>query len=189
MSTTSTLRIALAQINSTVGDIEGNLEKIVRSLERARDSRSDLVLFPELTLTGYPPEDLLLQPHFVAANREALDGLLPHTRGLTAIVGFADRREALFNAAAVLHDGRLAGIYHKTLLPNYAVFDENRYFTRGETPLLFRLALGSSPRDGVRLGVSICEDIWYPDGPPTVQARAGAEVLLNLSASPYQCAC
>jgi NAD+ synthase (glutamine-hydrolysing) len=186
MSTTPTLRIALAQINSTVGDIEGNLEKIVRSLERARDSRSDLVLFPELTLTGYPPEDLLLQRHFVAANREALDGLLPHTRGLTAIVGFADRREALFNAAAVLHDGRLAGIYHKTLLPNYAVFDENRYFTRGETPLLFRLALGSSPRDGVRLGVSICEDIWYPDGPPTVQARAGAEVLLNLSASPYQ---
>ena len=182
----STLRIALAQINCTVGDIEGNTAKIVQNLERARDSRVDVVLFPELTLTGYPPEDLLLNQGFVTANREALETLLPHTRGLTAIVGFADRREALFNAAAVLHDGRLAGVYHKALLPNYAVFDENRYFVSGDTRILFRRLVGSSTGSEVRIGVSVCEDIWYADGPPQAQAEAGAEVLLNMSASPYQ---
>ena len=182
----STLRIALAQINCTVGDIEGNTAKIVQNLERARDSRVDVVLFPELTLTGYPPEDLLLNQGFVTANREALETLLPHTRGLTAIVGFADRREALFNAAAVLHDGRLAGVYHKALLPNYAVFDENRYFVSGDTRILFRRLVGSSTGSEVRIGVSVCEDIWYADGPPQAQAEAGAEVLVNMSASPYQ---
>ena len=184
----SMLRIALAQINLTVGDIEGNAAKIVRNLERARDLRVDVVLFPELTLTGYPPEDLLLNRGFVTANREALENLLPHTRGLTAVVGFADRREALFNAAAVLHDGRLAGVYHKALLPNYAVFDENRYFVSGETRVLFRRLLGPSTGSGVRIGVSVCEDIWHSDGPPRAQAEAGAEVLLNMSSSPYQSA-
>ncbi len=182
----SMLRIALAQINLTVGDIEGNAAKIVANIERARDLRVDVLLFPELTLTGYPPEDLLLNRGFVTANREALERLLPHTRGLTAVVGFADRREALYNAAAVLHDGRLAGVYHKALLPNYAVFDENRYFVSGETRILFHRLPASGAGSGARIGVSVCEDIWHSDGPPWAQAESGADVLLNMSASPYQ---
>jgi NAD+ synthase (glutamine-hydrolysing) len=182
----STLRIALSQINLTVGDIGGNAAKIEKALERARESRVDVILFPELPLTGYPPEDLLLKPRFVTATRAALQQLLPLTEGLTAVVGFPDRRDELYNAAAVLHDGRVAGVYHKALLPNYSVFDEDRYFAPGDTRILFERPL-PLPADGsVRLGVSICEDIWYPDGPPDAQAAAGAEVLLAISASPYQ---
>ncbi len=179
------LRIALAQINVTVGDIAGNAAKIKEYLNRAREQHVDIVLFPELTLAGYPPEDLLLKPGFAAANRQALHELLPHTHNLTAVVGFVDRGDDLFNAAAVLHNGQLAGIYHKNLLPNYAVFDEDRYFGAGDTPILFSF---HSP-DGERrasFGVSVCEDIWYPAGPPEAQAAAGAELLLNISASPYQ---
>ena len=179
------LRIALAQINVTIGDIQGNAAKIKENLERAKAAKAQLVLFPELTLAGYPPEDLLLKPGFAAANRAALESLLPHTAGLTAMVGFVDRRDDLFNAAAVLHDGQLVGIYHKALLPNYAVFDEDRYFAKGDTPLLFTLPASTSARDAC-FGVSICEDIWYPAGPPEAQAAAGAELLLNISASPYQ---
>jgi len=182
----STLRIALAQIDLTVGDVDGNAARIVDHLERARAASADVVLFPELTLTGYPPEDLLLKRRFVALARAALQRLLPETRGLTAVVGFPDQRESLFNAAAVLHDGRLAGIYHKALLPNYSVFDEDRYFEPGDTRILFRRPPGSGAAAGARLGVSICEDIWYPTGPPRIQADAGAEVLLTISASPYQ---
>jgi NAD+ synthase (glutamine-hydrolysing) len=182
----SKLRIALSQINLTVGDIEGNARKIEDDLERARASRVDVVLFPELTLTGYPPEDLLLKPRFVTATRAALQHLLPCTEGLTAIVGFPDRRDDLYNAAAVLHDGSVAGVYHKALLPNYSVFDEDRYFAPGDARVLFQRPLGLSTGADVRLGVSICEDIWYPAGPPEAQAAAGAEVLLTISASPYQ---
>ena len=181
----STLRIALAQINVTVGDIDANAAKIESWLARARESRADIVLFPELPLTGYPPEDLLLKPRFVEAARAALDRLLPHTAGLTAVVGFPRRHVDLFNAAAVLHDGRIAGVYHKTLLPNYSVFDEDRYFAPGDTRLLFERP-PAGPGQPVRLGVSICEDIWYPTGPPEAQAAAGAEVLLTVSASPFQ---
>lgn len=187
------LRIALAQINLTVGDIEGNAAKIKANLARAREQQANIVLFPELTLAGYPPEDLLLKPGFAAANRAALEDLLPHSRGLTAIVGFVHRQDDLYNAAAVLHHGQLAGIYHKSLLPNYAVFDEDRYFGRGDTPLLFSLPTPSSAYSyptasagEVVFGVSVCEDIWYPVGPPETQAAAGAELLLNISASPYQ---
>jgi NAD+ synthase (glutamine-hydrolysing) len=179
------LRIALAQINVTIGDIQGNTAKIIENLERAKAAKVQIVLFPELTLAGYPPEDLLLKPGFAAANRAALESLLPHTAGLTAMVGFVDRRDDLFNAAAVLHDGQLVGIYHKALLPNYAVFDEDRYFAKGNTPLLFTLPTSTSAREAC-FGVSICEDIWYPAGPPEAQAAAGAELLLNISASPYQ---
>ena len=182
----STLRIVLAQINLTVGDIEGNAARIEADLERARRSRADIVLFPELTLTGYPPEDLLLKPGFVAAARAGIERLLPHTKGLTAIVGFPDRRDDLFNAAAVLHDGRLAGVYHKKLLPNYSVFDEDRYFTPGDTRILFQRPVEPATGERVRFGVSICEDIWYATGPPQAQAAAGAELLLTVSASPYQ---
>ena len=187
-----TLRIALAQIDVTVGDIESNTAKVRDYLARAKAHQVHLVLFPELALAGYPPEDLLLKPGFAAANRAALESLRPDTRGLTAIVGFVDWRDDLFNAAAILHDGKLAGIYHKLLLPNYAVFDEDRYFAQGDTPLLFTLAPAASSATPPSLtrevcfGVSICEDIWYPAGPPQGQAVAGAELLLNISASPYQ---
>jgi len=184
----ATLRIALAQINPTVGDVRSNTEKVVDYLRRSRDCHAGIVLFPELTLTGYPPEDLLLKPGFAGASRAALESLLPETHGLTAVVGFADRDHDLFNAAAVLHDGRLAGVYRKMLLPNYAVFDEERYFARGKTPVLFSLGPGPSarPSESIRFGVSICEDIWYPTGPPEAQASAGAELLLNIAASPFQ---
>ncbi len=186
----TTLRVALAQINVTVGDLPGNTAKIITNLDRAGAQQVDMVVFPELALAGYPPEDLLLKPGFAAANRAALENLLPYTHGLTAVVGFVDRGDDVFNAAAILHDGQLAGIYHKSLLPNYAVFDEDRYFAQGDTPILFTLpavkpgALHLSRE--VCFGVSVCEDIWYPAGPPEAQAAAGAELLLNLSASPYQ---
>jgi NAD+ synthase (glutamine-hydrolysing) len=179
------LRVALAQINVTVGDLEGNAAKIRQYLTQARQRQADIVLFPELALAGYPPEDLLLKPGFAEANWHALQDLLPHTSGLTVVVGFVDRRDDIFNAAAILHNGQLAGIYHKSLLPNYAVFDEDRYFGRGETPILFTLSDEPSGR-GPCFGVSVCEDIWYPAGPPEAQAGAGAELLLNISASPYQ---
>ena len=175
---TSHLRIALAQINVTVGDLVGNVRKIVAGLERAREVGADLVAFPELAVTGYPPEDLLLRPSFVAANRTALDEIAAAAHGLTAVVGFADVQEDVYNAAAVLHDGALAGVYHKQYLPTYSVFDEDRTFRAGEATPLFVLG-------DVVVGVSVCEDIWYPDGPPQVQARAGAHLLVNVSASPY----
>ena len=172
------LRMGLAQINTTVGDLRGNTQRIVAGLERAREQQVDLALFPELTIPGYPPEDLLLKPSFIEANRECLNELLPHTRDLTAVVGFVDVDSDIYNAAAVLHDGQVAGVYHKTLLPNYAVFDEVRYFKAGEGFALFEL-------EGTVFGVSVCEDIWYPAGPPEEQAAAGAELLVNISASPY----
>lgn len=181
----SALRLALAQINVTVGDIDGNVTKITQNLDKARLHRADIVLFPELAIAGYPPEDLLLKPGFASANRQALKSLLPHTYGLTAVVGFVDRHDDIFNAAAVLHDGELVGIYHKLMLPNYAVFDEDRYFAGGDTPILFTRPTHAELRPAC-FGVSICEDIWYPAGPPEAQAAAGAELLLNVSASPYQ---
>jgi NAD+ synthase (glutamine-hydrolysing) len=174
-----TLRLALAQINTTVGDIAGNAAKVQVWLQKARDAEADLVLFPEMTLTGYPPEDLLLKPDFIAAARRALDDLLPATAGLTVTAGLPIANHYdLFNAAAIIQDGQLLDLYHKHYLPNYGVFDENRYFGAGERTPLFELG-------DDRLGVSICEDIWYPGGPPQWQALLGAELLLNISASPY----
>ncbi|HSH02313.1 MAG TPA: NAD+ synthase [Anaerolineae bacterium] len=187
----TTLRLALAQINTTVGDIAGNAAKVLMWIEKAQAQNVDIILFPELTITGYPPEDLLFKTDFIAANREALEGLVAHTAGITAVVGFVEQADDLYNAAAVLHDGRLAGIYRKRFLPTYTVFDEDRYFAPGESSILFNLPLQyPSAADGepwrACLGVNICEDIWYPDGPPEAQATAGAEILLNISASPYQ---
>ncbi len=174
-----TLRLALAQINVTVGDIEGNAAKIRAWLDKARAQEADFVLFPELAITGYPPEDLLLKPDFIAAARRALDDLLPATAGLTVALGLpVANHYDLFNAAAFIQDGRLLGLYPKHYLPNYGVFDENRYFGAGKETLLFDL-------DGDRIGLSICEDIWYPGGPPQWQALLGAELLANISASPY----
>jgi len=172
------IRIALAQINTTVGDITGNTKKIGAHLERAREVGADLVAFPELAITGYPPEDLLLKPSFVAANRAAVEEIAAATHGLTAVVGFADVDADVYNAAAVLHDGALAGVYRKHYLPTYSVFDEDRTFRAGSANPLF-------VRGDVVIGVSVCEDIWYPEGPPQLQAAAGAQVLINISASPY----
>jgi NAD+ synthase (glutamine-hydrolysing) len=172
------VRIGLAQINATVGDLEGNVRKIVDAIERARRRGVGLVAFPELAVPGYPPEDLLFKSAFIEANLRALDAVTRATTGLTAVVGFVDRRDDIFNAAAVLHDGRLAGVYHKQYLPNYGVFDENRYFQAGTEIAVF--ALGEST-----FAVNICEDIWYPTGPTTVQALAGAELVITINSSPY----
>lgn len=172
-------RIAMAQINTLVGDLEGNARKIEAGIHRARALGADLVLFPELAVTGYPPEDLLLKPAFLEANLAMVARLARATQGITAIVGFADVDDDVYNAAAVLHDGVWVHTYRKHYLPNYAVFDEDRYFRRGEAVPIYR-------RNEIAFGVSICEDIWYPAGPPEIQAlQGGARLLVNISASPY----
>ena len=174
-----TVRVALAQLNVTVGALDANSRRIAAACRHANAWLADLVVVPELAIPGYPPEDLLLKPQFIEANRRALDALVPHTRGLTALVGFVDRdqRGRLYNAAAVLSDGRHVATYQKQCLPNYGVFDEQRYFTPGTTPLLVRVG-------GAPIGVTICEDLW--DGRPVQAAAAqGARLLVNLSASPY----
>ena len=175
------LRVALAQINVTVGDLEGNTRKILASMRLAHDAGAHIVCVPELALPGYPPEDLLLKPGFVAANLRKLDELVDASRdlpGLTSVIGFVDRDHDIYNAAAIIHEGKLYGIYHKHFLPNYGVFDENRYFQAGHKAPVFLI-------NGVHVGVNICEDVWYPTGPMTLQAYAGAEVILNINGSPY----
>lgn len=177
----NSLRIALAQINPIVGDFQGNTLKIIRYIRKAERLKADLVSFPELALAGYPPEDLLLRPGFIDANLKSLKEIARHTTrmAVTAVVGFVDREDDIFNAAAVVHQGTICGRYRKMLLPNYGVFDEFRYFRPGSHCDIYELR-------GVRIGISICEDIWYPDGPPLDQVSlGGAEVLLNISSSPY----
>src|SRR5262245_31016586 len=170
------LRVALGQINPTVGDFERNVGLIVDAIERARALGASLVAFPELAITGYPPEDLLFKPAFIEANLRALDEVTRASRGLSVVVGFVDKRDDIFNAAAVLHDGVRAGVYHKQYLPNYGVFDENRYFQAGtETPVF---TAGETS-----LAVNVCEDIWYPAGPTARQALAGAELIVNVTGS------
>ncbi len=173
------LRIALAQINTTVGDLSGNRDKILEGLEKAREMGAVLVAFPELAVTGYPPEDLLLKPDFVESAQEILIHLAPATKGLMAVIGGLWVDDDLYNGAAVFSDGRLITVYTKHFLPNYGVFDENRYFQVGQKNPVFRF------REGL-FGVSICEDIWYPTGPPHFQAGiGGAQLLINISSSPY----
>ncbi|MCK4414985.1 MAG: NAD+ synthase [Candidatus Eisenbacteria sp.] len=174
------LRIALAQIDTTVGDLTGNVRRVRDAWERALESHADLVVFPELTLTGYPPEDLLLKPSFLEDSRAALEALAPQlTRGIV-FVGFADPGPAgPHNAAAVITDGRVRDIYHKCTLPNYGVFDERRYFAAGDRCPVYTCGPW-------RLAVNICEDLWVSGGVPTLQASEGrANVIVNLSASPY----
>ena len=173
-----TLRVALAQINPTVGDLEGNKTKILSYMDRAREAGADLVAFPELALTGYPPEDLLLKPSFIKDNIDTLHEIAAASRGITAVVGFVDADDDIYNAAAILHDGAHVHTYHKLFLPNYGVFDERRYFRRGWEQPIFVVG-------GVKVGVSICEDIWYPTGPAAIQSRAGAQLLVNINSSPY----
>lgn len=175
------LRVALAQVNVTVGDLEGNTQKILSKMQQAYEAGAHVVAFPELALTGYPPEDLLLKPGFVAANMRKLDEIIEHSKhfsGLTSIIGFVDRDHDIYNAAAVIYEGKLVGVYHKHYLPNYGVFDENRYFQAGQQAPVFDL-------HGVHVGVNICEDIWYATGPITKQAFAGAEVIININGSPF----
>src|SRR5712691_1713321 len=172
------IRVGLAQINPTVGAIEANARLVLDWMERARAAGCDLVAFPELALTGYPPEDLLFKTAFIEANLRALADVARQSRGITAVVGYVDKRDDIFNAAAVLHDGAQVGTYHKQYLPNYGVFDENRYFQSGTEAPVF--AVGNTV-----LAANICEDIWYPTGPTTLQALAGAELVVTINASPY----
>ncbi len=154
-------RIALAQINSTVGDLAGNQKKILDNIAQARSQRAQVVAFPELAITGYPPEDLLLKPGFVAANLARLEDIARQVQGITAIVGFVDRDSDIYNAAAVLHNGQIAAVYRKMYLPNYSVFDENRYFGVGGPPINLRLSAASDHglhQDPV-IGFHICEDL------------------------------
>jgi NAD+ synthase (glutamine-hydrolysing) len=173
------LRLGLAQLNPIVGDLSGNHDRVVHFIERARRDAVDILAFPEMVITGYPPEDLLLKPSFIERAIEQTHALLEHTHGMTVVVGTVDRDFDLYNAAAVLHDGQWMGTYRKRYLPNYGVFDENRYFMPGKRNPVF-------VRGGSVIGVNICEDIWYPGGPVEEQViRGGAEVIINLSASPY----
>ncbi len=173
-----TLRIALAQIDPTVGDLEGNTAKIIRSIRQAEEYSAEIVAFPELSVTGYPPEDLLLKPQFIKDNIDALRKIKEEVWDITAIVGFVDRKNDIYNAAAVLHNKNIVDIYHKMYLPNYGVFDEFRYFQVGSRFPLYSIG-------DVTFGVNICEDIWYQEGPAHVQALLGAEVIININASPY----
>ena len=187
-------RIAMAQMNSVVGDLTGNVQRIERWLREARRARADLIAFPELALTGYPPEDLLLSPRFLEETQKALGVVIRRCQNIAAVIGFVATRETpaqagdqpivpagryeLFNAAAVIADGRLVTTYHKLYLPNYGVFDESRYFHPGRSKPIVVL-------NGTAFGVNICEDIWIPHGPTTAQADAGAEVIVNINASPF----
>ncbi len=180
------MRLAIAQINTTVGDLKGNSEKAVAYLEKAKAVEADLVVFPELTTTGYPPEDLLLKPSFIKDNMDTLNSLAASVTGISAVVGFVDAPDmgqpALYNAAAFISDKKIGNIYHKALLPNYGVFDEKRYFDPGrDKPKLAKVK-------NVKMGIIICEDIWFEDGPARAFAKAGAEVIVVLNASPYNIA-
>jgi NAD+ synthase (glutamine-hydrolysing) len=172
------VRLALAQINATVGDIAGNAQRIATGIEDAKAAGAELVLFPELALTGYPPEDLLLKEHFLRDARQALEQLAQATSGIVAVVGLPERAHDVFNAAAVLDDGAVAAIYRKVFLPNYGVFDEQRYFQAGSGGAVLDIG-------GQRLGLTVCEDIWEPGPPASEEALAGATLILNISASPY----
>jgi NAD+ synthase (glutamine-hydrolysing) len=172
-------------MNPTVGDLEGNARKVIHYVQEARRLGADVVAFPELAIPGYPPEDLVLRLSFVRDNVRALLDVVSACRGITAVVGFIDQPSArgeldddVYNAAAIIHDGRLAGVYHKQRLPNYGVFDEVRYFQAGKECPVFTLG-------PVGIGVNICEDIWYPGDPTRTQALAGAQVIININGSPY----
>ncbi len=173
------LRVSLAQINVLVGDVDGNLRRVVEATHVARTrEQAHVVVFPELTLTGYPPEDLLLRPELDERVARALDELCRAARGIDVIVGYPRIRDGKrFNAAGVVRDGRIIAEYYKALLPNYSVFDEKRYFEPGGEPCVFEI-------QGVRVGITICEDIWFPL--PAARAKAaGAQLLINLNASPF----
>ena len=171
-------RIALAQINPTVGDLDGNVRKIIELMDEARGQLADLVAFPEMAVTGYPAEDLLFKPSFIHDNMAAMRKVVAASRDIAVVVGFVDADSDIYNACAVAFQGEMAGIYHKMHLPTYGVFDEERYFKRGTICPVYTI-------NGVGVGVNICEDIWHPVGPIAVQRDAGAEIIVNINASPY----
>ena len=171
-------RLALAQINPTVGDIRGNTAKMLEYVDRARAARADLVAFPELSITGYPPEDLLFKPSFLKDNLAAMQEVVQASQGMAVVVGYVSIEPDISNAAALAYDGKHVDTYRKMYLPNYGVFDEDRYFRKGDTCPVYII-------NGVRIGVGICEDIWYPVGPMAVQREAGAELIININASPF----
>ncbi len=172
------LRLALAQINPTVGDLEGNRDKIIDYIRMAMEYSPDIIAFPELAITGYPPEDLLLKPQFIKDNIEILKEIKEEVWDATVIVGFVDKRDDIYNAAAIIHNKRVVDVYQKMFLPNYGVFDEFRYFQAGTRSPVYEIG-------DVTIGVNICEDLWYPEGPAHIQSLSGAEVLININASPY----
>ena len=172
------LRIGMAQLNMTVGDFGGNTRKILEAINESRSLGVDLLTFPELAICGYPPEDLLFKPQFINANMNSLEKVVSASARMTLVVGFVDAKDDIYNTAAVIHDGKLVDVYHKVFLPNYGVFDENRYFRAGSECPVYSMG-------GIGVGVTICEDIWYETGPATAQAYAGAEVIVNISSSPY----
>ena len=173
-----TFRLAMAQMNTTVGDFDGNAERIITSIHEARALGADLIAFPELALPGYPPEDLLLKPQFIRENRERLGLIATECRDIAAIVGYVDADADIYNAAALIHDGEVVGSYRKMYLPNYGVFDEDRYFAAGSECPVYTV-------NGSPVGVNICEDIWYATGPAVVQRAAGAELIVNINGSPF----
>jgi NAD+ synthase (glutamine-hydrolysing) len=172
------LRLALAQLNVVVGDLDGNRERIFRAIADSRDAGADVVVFPELAISGYPPEDLLLRPGFLRAARASLEAVARETAGIVALVGTPWLDRDLANACAVCTDGGIQAIYRKHFLPNYGVFDEHRYFAEGRDLILLRLG-------EAYVGLTICEDVWQPGPPATDLALAGAQLIVNLSASPY----
>ncbi|MFA5839959.1 MAG: NAD+ synthase [Candidatus Margulisiibacteriota bacterium] len=173
------MRLALAQINPTVGDLSGNTVKIIDFIEKAKQEEADLVVFPELAITGYPPEDLLLKPHFIADNLTSLRQVVKSCRGIAAYVGFVDKKgKDLFNAGAFIENGKILQIYHKVHLPNYSVFDEKRYFTAGRVGVMVKYK-------GLKIGLGICEDLWVEKGPYLEEAKKGADLIININASPY----
>ena len=174
------LRIAMAQINSSVGDFEGNKRKIIDCIDQAKSIKADIIAFPELAITGYPPQDLLFNTKFIEANLEVLDGIVTESNDITSIIGFVDKdqNDNIYNSAAIISDKTLQGVYHKIHLPNYGVFDEKRYFSKGSKNKL--IVLGKT-----KIGVSICEDIWHPNGPILEQALQGAQLSININGSPY----
>ena len=174
------MRIAIAQINMTVGDLNGNTDKIIDYIGRAREVGADIVTFPELAITGYPPEDLLLKNGFVQNNLICLNRIIDATQGITAVVGFVDLGDDdIFNAAAVISNGQLMGIHHKFHLPNYGVFDEERYFQSGDSTLVYE-------HSGIIFGVEVCEDSWYAEGPHYQQALVGdAHIIIVINSSPF----
>jgi NAD+ synthase (glutamine-hydrolysing) len=173
------LRVALAQINCTVGDLDGNAKAISQYIQRTKGFGVDIIAFPELAITGYPPEDLLLKPKFIADNLKMIKELSESIDETVAVIGFVNRvANDLYNAAAVIYNGRICGIYHKNRLPNYGVFDEKRYFSEGKKVAVFKLGK-------IVFAVNICEDIWHEDGPTKKEASLGAKLIININASPY----
>ncbi len=172
------IRIAAVQMNSTVGDFEGNRDKILHHINNAVKAEADIVVFPEMAITGYPPEDIVTRTDFIEKNMEALKSIADGSKDIGVVVGYIERQEKLYNSAALIYDGRIHGTYRKMFLPNYGVFDEKRYFSPGKRVPVFEFGK-------VTLGINICEDVWYPNGPAATQAVMGAGIILNLNASPY----